>query len=480
MYSQQELDDAVASGVITADAADALRAYIEQQRSTVIPDEEQFRLLTGFNDIFVSIAAAILLFAVGWIGQSAGQASGLFITDHGETGPSLLAPLAVAATSWGLALFFTARRRMALPSILLLLSFVGGVLVTTGFGLVQIIGSDRLNESNQLLGYVIGAVSAAVAAIAAWVHWRRFHVPVTVAAGAAALAGLFLAIVLGIAQPQDGKAAEQLILSFMLPLGVGVFLFAMWWDASDRGRVTRRSDVAFWLHLLAAPMIAHPIFALLGLNTGSVTHERSAGGRRPVHLVRANGPGSRPPRLAGLRARLRALRPDRAVQAVRRGRAQRRADGADHRFGAAAAVGILASGAAAGRHPASLNVAGAPAEPRPAGSDLPNQPHKPPLERGQHTSKVVAPLEHRAMFTDQGKRPLLHSKRGAFLDADLGPLGMARGRRQTPPRRDRSAAHNRANGRPRPSARKGRGCASVLSVRTWRSGAGPKLAGTAR
>jgi len=271
MYSQQELDDAVASGVITADAADALRAYIEQQRSTVIPDEEQFRLLTGFNDIFVSIAAAILLFAVGWIGQSAGQASGLFITDHGETGPSLLAPLAVAATSWGLALFFTARRRMALPSILLLLSFVGGVLVTTGFGLVQIIGSDRLNESNQLLGYVIGAVSAAVAAIAAWVHWRRFHVPVTVAAGAAALAGLFLAIVLGIAQPQDGKAAEQLILSFMLPLGVGVFLFAMWWDASDRGRVTRRSDVAFWLHLLAAPMIAHPIFALLGLNTGSVT-----------------------------------------------------------------------------------------------------------------------------------------------------------------------------------------------------------------
>ena len=67
MYSQQELDDAVASGVISAADADALRAYIETQRSTAIPDEEQFRLITGFNDIFVSIAAAILLFAVGWI-----------------------------------------------------------------------------------------------------------------------------------------------------------------------------------------------------------------------------------------------------------------------------------------------------------------------------------------------------------------------------------------------------------------------------
>ena len=77
MYSQQEIDDAVASGVITAAAADALRAHIEVQRSTAIPDEEQFRLITGFNDIFVSIAAAILLFAVGWIGQSIGQSTGL-------------------------------------------------------------------------------------------------------------------------------------------------------------------------------------------------------------------------------------------------------------------------------------------------------------------------------------------------------------------------------------------------------------------
>ena len=99
MYSQQELDDAVASGVIKPADADALRAYIEGQRSTAIPDEEQFRLITGFNDIFVSIAAAILLFAVGWIGQSIGQATGLVISDHGDIGPSFLAPLAVAATS---------------------------------------------------------------------------------------------------------------------------------------------------------------------------------------------------------------------------------------------------------------------------------------------------------------------------------------------------------------------------------------------
>ena len=272
MYSQQELDDAVASGVITADAAAALRAQIERQRTTSIPDEEQFRLITGFNDIFVSIAAAILLFAVGWIGQSIGQASGLVISDHGELGPSFLAPLAIAATSWGLALFFTGRRRMALPSILLLLAFVGGVLATIAFALVQIIGPDSFNNNhNQALAATVGGVSAAIAAAAAWLHWRRFHVPITVAAGAAAVAGIFLAIVVAIVQPVDSQSAKNLVLGFVLLLGIGMFLFAMWWDSSDRARLTRRSDVAFWLHLLAAPMIAHPIFALLGLTNGTVS-----------------------------------------------------------------------------------------------------------------------------------------------------------------------------------------------------------------
>ena len=85
MYSQQELDDAIAAGVITPEAADALRGYIETQRTTAIPDEEQFRLITGFNDIFVSIAAAILLFAVGFIGQDIGQTLGLVIEADGPS-----------------------------------------------------------------------------------------------------------------------------------------------------------------------------------------------------------------------------------------------------------------------------------------------------------------------------------------------------------------------------------------------------------
>jgi hypothetical protein len=266
MYSQQELDDAVASGVITAKSADALRAHVEGQRSTAIPDEEQFRLITGFNDIFVSIAAAILLFAVGWIGQWIGQQTGVVIE---VDGPSPFAPLFVVIASWGLATFFTGKRRMALPSILLLLSFVLGTFATALFGLVVGIGSDQLNDNNAV-GGVIAAISAGIAGGAAWLHWRRFHVPITIAAGAASVAAIAVGLLVA-ALGQNVDAAKNVILGLILFLGVGVFLFAMWWDSSDRARLTRRSDVAFWLHLLAAPMIAHPIFTLLGLNSGSVS-----------------------------------------------------------------------------------------------------------------------------------------------------------------------------------------------------------------
>jgi MFS family permease len=265
MYSQQELDDAVSSGVITAEAANALRAHIEKQRSTAIPDEEQFRLITGFNDIFVAIAAAILLFAVGWIGQSIGQSLNLAL---GDEGPTFLAPLGVAVTAWGLALYFTAKRRMALPSILLLLAFVGGTFATSLFALILGVGPDNA-ENNNALGGALAAISAAIAGGAAWLHWRRFHVPITVAAGAAAVAGIIVGLLVS-ALGQNAEQAKNAILGLVLFLGVGVFLFAMWWDSSDRARLTRRSDVAFWLHLLAAPMIAHPIFSLLGLNQGHI------------------------------------------------------------------------------------------------------------------------------------------------------------------------------------------------------------------
>jgi uncharacterized membrane protein YfcA len=259
MYSDSDLEAAVAAGAMTPEAAAALRNYVNDRRPTPAVDEEHFRLITGFNDIFVSIAAVILLVALGWIGSTIGpRIEGV--------GPSPIAGILVAGAAWGLAEFFTRKRRMALPSILLLLAFVAGVAEAVGSALILMVGTEAIDDSQSLAG-ILSAVSAAIAAGAAWLHWRRFKVPITIAAGAASVVALVLGLIAS-AVGTDASNLETIILGFMLVLGIGVFLFAMWWDSSDPRRETRRSDVAFWLHLLAAPMMVHPIFKLLGLADG--------------------------------------------------------------------------------------------------------------------------------------------------------------------------------------------------------------------
>ena len=269
MYSESDLEAAVAAGVLSPQQAASFRDYVSTSRHMPAVDEEHFRLLTGFNDIFVAIAAVILLVAVSWIGH--------YIPPNidGE-GPSPFSGLLVAVTAWGLAEFFTKRRRMALPSILLLLAFVGGVFAASAFGIVTIIGEDNL-ESGQAAALVFAA-GAAIAAAAAWLHWRRFRVPITVAAGVAAAVALVIGLIASaligdgenISQEQ-GERIQAILEGVALVLGVGVFLLAMWWDGSDPRRETRRSDVAFWLHLLAAPLMVHPIFSLLGLTEGQAS-----------------------------------------------------------------------------------------------------------------------------------------------------------------------------------------------------------------
>ncbi len=268
MYSETDLTAAVAAGVISADAAQALRHHAASARSTTAVDEEHFRLLTGFNDIFVSIAAVILIFAVAWIGQD------------------IYTPLAgvfVAAVAWGLAEFFTRVRHMALPSILLLLAFVGGVLAAQAGVLVEH-GEAWFgpNPDQRIIAVLIGGM-ALVAAGAAWQHWRRFMVPITVAAGTAALVGTVIALTIAAIGPEN--LDQNTILPMVLVGGVGVFLLAMNWDRSDRIRQTRRSDVAFWLHLLAAPMIAHPLFTLLGVTDNAAIGVGTAVGVIALYLV---------------------------------------------------------------------------------------------------------------------------------------------------------------------------------------------------
>jgi hypothetical protein len=118
------------------------------------------------------------------------------------------------------------------------------------------------------------AATGCLSAAAIGLHWRRFHVPITIAAGAlslsvvaASLFGLVLA-----AAGVESREVMTLLRWFAFAVGVAMFAYAMRWDMQDPERVTRRSDVAFWLHLTASPLIVHPLFlqiAKVGANGGS-------------------------------------------------------------------------------------------------------------------------------------------------------------------------------------------------------------------
>ncbi len=243
MYSENQIESAVAAGAISAEAASAQRAHVDSLHKVPIADEENFRLISGFNDIFVAIAGILVLVGGAWIGGSINTALGA---------------AAVAALAWGMAEYFTRQRRMALPSILFLIAFVGGVFVA-----VANLGLDKsVFELDSSSDSLFLAFSAAVAAGAAWLHWRRFQVPITVAAGATAMGALLMFLILAVI-----PGAEKFVLWIVFFLGIAVFAFVMRWDMQDPERNTRKSDVAFWLHLAAAPMIVHPIFVSLGANS---------------------------------------------------------------------------------------------------------------------------------------------------------------------------------------------------------------------
>lgn len=243
MISEATLSLAVERGLITAEQGLSLTALEAERPEAAIlsPDAEAFRFITGFADVFVVIGIGLFLLACGWFTRPVDSAP--------------LTAAVVAALTWALAEFFTRRRRMAFPSIVLLVVFTASVYTCCLF----LLGGPRVDLQDLESSAGAAFVAALIAATAAALHYWRFRVPITIAAGAAALvaaaAALFLTVTPIAWRPHLGW--------LVLVAGVGVFTLAMRFDLSDRDRVTRRTDIAFWLHLLAAPLIVHPLVRLM-------------------------------------------------------------------------------------------------------------------------------------------------------------------------------------------------------------------------
>lgn len=254
--SPATLSAAIERGLLTPDQAERLRALEAELAPASAPsaaalpdDDERLRFISGFGDIFVTIGLALFLGALSYFADRQFDTAGVWAT--------------MVAASWLLAEFFTRRQRMALPSIVLLLVFAVSVFMlcaavadpltdsATGMALV-LPRLPMLPEIRDAMAVVIAGLGTLIAIA---LHYWRFRVPITPAAGAAAL----IAVVIGLVGALDPDLAETIISPLLLACGLAVFALAMRFDLSDPQRLTRRTDIAFWLHLLAAPLIVHPL-----------------------------------------------------------------------------------------------------------------------------------------------------------------------------------------------------------------------------
>jgi hypothetical protein len=64
MYTEEDLDAAIAAGALSEASVASFRAYVAQRRQTAPADEESIRLVTSFSDVFVVLASLLAIGAL--------------------------------------------------------------------------------------------------------------------------------------------------------------------------------------------------------------------------------------------------------------------------------------------------------------------------------------------------------------------------------------------------------------------------------
>ncbi len=257
--AHRAVDQALGEGVVTADQALRLKALFiangiveagdgspENNDGSMIVDSEAPRFLRGFHDILITIGVVTAL-------------SGLWGVAVAALGNEMAGPLAVLLGIIPLAEFLVRRQRLALPAFALtVFAAVAGSFLAAMF-------SSNLGNSSD--GFWRGLLAFAGQMLVLAPFYRRYRVPAALAALIVSVFGLgWLASVL-IASGLIGQGPDspQLVGAIGLVFALGLFSIAMRDDQSDLTRVSRRSDVAFWLHLVAAPALLYSTFiAVLG------------------------------------------------------------------------------------------------------------------------------------------------------------------------------------------------------------------------
>jgi hypothetical protein len=251
MITDTVLEQGIVRGIVTTEQVASLRNLARDMAAVAVPepeDDEKLRFVTGFSDIFVTLGLGLFTTALWFLANSIIGLAGTW---------GLL-----AIASWFLAEFFTRRRRMALPSIVLVCLFSFAVFKTADNIFAVIEPEASKSSFNDLIGIsvknsIFVIISALITMVMLVLHYWRFRVPITIAAATAALALAALSALVFLVPNIPEWTVELTVFA----IGCATFSLAMRYDLSDPERVTRRNDIAFWLHLLAAPFVVHPLIS---------------------------------------------------------------------------------------------------------------------------------------------------------------------------------------------------------------------------
>lgn len=111
-----------------------------------------------------------------------------------------------------------------------------------------------MNDESEAIQVILSSIFALGGA--SLFYWR-FKVPITLTVIVAGIMGMIVGVLTYVTDTQ--------ILDYLswvsLVCGLFAFACAMYFDTKDTRRETLNTDKAFWLHLLAAPLIVHSILS---------------------------------------------------------------------------------------------------------------------------------------------------------------------------------------------------------------------------
>ncbi|EJT04358.1 hypothetical protein [Rhizobium sp. CCGE 510] len=253
------LDEAARQGLISPEAGGRLLPFLSERGVAVVghpagvaevqpamaveglawSDTETPRFVRGFHDVLITIGVIVAL-------------CGLW---------GLAALYAVLPAIIVLSEILVHRQRLALPAVSLTIAlFCWTCLLMSHFFPPWTPTSQSFGaEATQFVAgfpIILGA------------YYVRYRVPLSLALCIMSVLAFVLTLLLRLVQWASGNPAffldHPVVLALLaLVCALGLFAMALYFDLGDRLRRTTRSDIAFWLHLGAAPALLYSTVSLL-------------------------------------------------------------------------------------------------------------------------------------------------------------------------------------------------------------------------